>query len=96
MTKRYLSPIMASIHETAEGLHAAGVMNNLTMRKFDQACLTLVRPLTASENCPLRPHDGASQAVFQRQGTPTLGHPDELRPEAMTGGNKHCIGDIPS
>jgi putative transcriptional regulator len=27
MTKQYRSPVMASIHETAEGLHAAGVMD---------------------------------------------------------------------
>jgi hypothetical protein len=26
-TKQYRSPLMASIHETAEGLHAAGLMN---------------------------------------------------------------------
>jgi putative transcriptional regulator len=33
---------MASIHETAEGLSAAGSMNKLTMRKFDAMCLTLL------------------------------------------------------
>jgi len=46
MTKQYRSPVMASIHETAEGLHAAGVMDKQTMRKFDDACLTPVHPLT--------------------------------------------------
>jgi putative transcriptional regulator len=30
--------LMASIHETAEGLHAAGLMNKVTMRKFDDMC----------------------------------------------------------
>jgi hypothetical protein len=30
-TKQYRSPLMASIHETAEGLHAGGLMNKLTM-----------------------------------------------------------------
>jgi DNA-binding transcriptional regulator YiaG len=30
---------MASVHETAEGLHAAGVMDKHTMREFDQLCL---------------------------------------------------------
>ncbi len=39
-TKQYRSPVMASIHETAEGLHAAGLMNRMTMCKFDQVCLT--------------------------------------------------------
>jgi hypothetical protein len=40
----YRSPVMASIHETAEGLHAAGVMDRQTIYKFDDACLTPVRP----------------------------------------------------
>ena len=38
--KSYLSSVMASIHETADGLHAAGVMNKQTVREFDDACLT--------------------------------------------------------
>ena len=36
--KQYRTPLMASIHETAEGLHAAG--SKRTMRKFDSLCLT--------------------------------------------------------
>ena len=32
MTKQYRSKAMASIHETAEGLHAVGVMDKQTMR----------------------------------------------------------------
>ncbi len=66
MAKQYRSPIMASIHETAEGLHAAGVMDKQTMRKFDEACLTPVRPLVPEEIRNLREREGASQAVFAR------------------------------
>ena len=66
MTKSYRTPAMASIHETAEGLHALGVMDKPTMRKFDEACLTPVRPLTAEEIRSLREREGASQAVFAR------------------------------
>jgi putative transcriptional regulator len=66
MTKQYRSPVMVSIHETAEGLHAAGVMDKQTMRKFDDACLTPVRPLTPEEIRALREREGASQAVFAR------------------------------
>ena len=40
MGKQYSSPLMASIHETAEGLHAASVMDKRTMREFDELCLT--------------------------------------------------------
>ncbi len=49
MTQQHRNPVMASIHETAEGLHAVGVMNKQTMRKFDEACLTPVPPLSPEE-----------------------------------------------
>jgi putative transcriptional regulator len=64
MAKQYRSRIMASIHETAEGLHAAGVLDKQTMRKFDDACLTPVRRLAGAEIRALREREGASQAVF--------------------------------
>ena len=73
MTKQYRSPVMASIHETAEGLHAAGVMDKQTMRKFDNACLTPVRPLAPEEIRSLREREGASQAVFARYLNVTTG-----------------------
>jgi putative transcriptional regulator len=71
--KRYRSPITASIHETAEGLHAAGVMDKRTMRKFDQMCLTPVTPMNAKEIRNLRLREGASQAVFARYLNVTTG-----------------------
>ena len=73
MTKQYRSAVMASIHETAEGLHAAGVMGKQTMRKFDEACLTPVRPLPPDEIRRLREREGASQAVFARYLNVTTG-----------------------
>lgn len=73
MMKQYRSPVMASIHETAEGLHAAGVMDKQTMRQFDEACLTPVRPLSAAEIRALREREGASQAVFARYLNVTTG-----------------------
>ena len=73
MTKQYKSPVMASIHETAENLHAAGVMDKQTMRKFDEACLTPVHPLSPAEIKSLREREGASQAVFARYLNVTTG-----------------------
>jgi putative transcriptional regulator len=73
MTRQYRSEAMASIHETAEGLRAAGVMDKQTMRKFDDACLTPVLPLTAEEIRALREREGASQAVFARYLNVTTG-----------------------
>ena len=73
MSKQYRSKAMASIHETAEGLHAAGLMDKQTMRKFNEACLTPVRPMTAQEIRALREREGASQAVFARYLNVTTG-----------------------
>ena len=72
-SKQYRSSAMASIHETAEGLHAAGVMDRSTMRRFDETCLTPVRALTGTEIRALREREGASQAVFARYLNVTKG-----------------------
>ena len=66
MAKQYRSEAMASIHETASDLHAAGLMDKQTMRKFDEAFLTPVRALTPAEIKALREREGASPAVFAR------------------------------
>jgi putative transcriptional regulator len=73
MKKQYRSAIMASIHETAEGLHGAGLMDKQTMRKFDDACLTPVHPLAAEDIRALREREGVSQAVFARYLNVTTG-----------------------
>jgi putative transcriptional regulator len=64
---------MASIHETAEGLHAAGVMDKRTMREVDDRCLTPVGPLRPKEIRALRLRERASQAVFARHLNVTTG-----------------------
>ena len=72
-TKQYRSPLTASIHETAEGLHAAGLINKMTMRKFDAICLTPVPRLRPRQIRDLRMREGASQAVFARYLNVTTG-----------------------
>jgi putative transcriptional regulator len=72
-TKQYRSPLMASIHETAEGLNAAGLMNKMTMRKFDEMCLTPIPRLRPRQIRDLRLREGASQAVFARYLNVTTG-----------------------
>lgn len=66
MKKKYRSPVAASVHETAEGLYSAGVIDKQTMRKFDETCLTAVRPLSPLQIRAIREREGASQAVFAR------------------------------
>jgi putative transcriptional regulator len=70
---KYLTPLLASVHETAHGLHNAGVMDKETMRRFDIMCLTPVRPLTAKQIRALRQREKASQAVFARYLNVTAG-----------------------
>ena len=64
---------MASVHETAEGLHEAGVMDKRTMRQFDTLCLTPVKALQPEEIRALRQRERASQAVFARHLNVSIG-----------------------
>jgi putative transcriptional regulator len=65
-SRKYRSPVFVAIHETAEDLHDAGVMDKMTMRHFDQMCLTPVKPLTPRQIAAIRERERASQAVFAR------------------------------
>ena len=60
MTKK----IHDNVHETARGLHKAGVMSTRTMREFDALCLPPVKKLSAAQIKRLRQRNRASQAVF--------------------------------
>jgi len=73
MKKQYRSRLMASIHETAEGLHEAGVMDKRTLREFDELCLTPVHAMKPEEIRELRLREHASQAVFARYLNVTTG-----------------------
>jgi len=53
-TKQYRSSLLASVHETAEDLHAAGVMDKQTLREFDALCLTPVESLSPEQIRALR------------------------------------------
>jgi putative transcriptional regulator len=73
MKKQYRNRLMASVHETAEGLHEAGVMDKRTMRQFDTLCLTPVKALQPEEIRALRQRERASQAVFARHLNVSIG-----------------------
>ena len=104
MTRQYRSPVMASIHETAEGLHAAGIMDKQTMRRFDEACLTPVRPLSPTDIRALREREGASQAVFARYLNVTPGlvsqwergekHPQGASLKLLSLVERHGLGTV--
>jgi hypothetical protein len=61
MSKKYRSDAMAAIHETMEALHKVGAVSKQTMRRFDDACLTPVQPLSPKQinlNPAVRPPPG--------------------------------------
>ena len=60
----YKSIVYEAIHKTSQDLHAAGVMDKKTMRKFDAMCLTPVKPLTPRQIARIRKKEAVSQAVF--------------------------------
>lgn len=61
MTK---SRLMNELHETAEGLYKAGLMDEQTMREFDVMCLPKIKEFTPTQIARLRKKNKASQAVF--------------------------------
>lgn len=48
MTKIYRSRLLASVHETAQGLNQAGILGNPDMQMFNVLCLV------PEENAPTR------------------------------------------
>jgi putative transcriptional regulator len=62
--KRYRSDAMAAVHETMSALHGVGAVDKQTMRRFDEACLTAVKPLTPRKIRAIRERENVSQTVF--------------------------------
>ncbi|MCK6450080.1 MAG: DNA-binding transcriptional regulator [Alphaproteobacteria bacterium] len=73
MARRYKNDALAAVHETALGLHDAGVMDKRTLRAFDEMCLTPVAALTPRQIRNIRLREKASQAVFARYLNVTTG-----------------------
>ena len=63
--KKAESGILSSVHNTAAGLHKAGLVDKATMREFDALCLTPVEPLAPAELRALRERE---QVSVERQG----------------------------
>lgn len=53
-TKKHKSEIEAAIHELASGLHAVGMIDKQTMRRFDNSCLTPIHEFSADQIRALR------------------------------------------
>ena len=66
MARAYKSKAMAAVHEMMEGFHTSGAIDKQTMREFDDACLSAVRPLMPDEIRAIREREHLSQPVFAR------------------------------
>jgi len=62
--KTYKSDVFAAIHETVSDYYAAGVIDEQTMREFDEDCLTEVHDFTAEDIIALREREQVSQAAL--------------------------------
>lgn len=60
------SPILEAVHQTARGLHKAGVMDQVTLREYDRLCIPPVEPLAPEQIKKIRETSHVSQAVFAR------------------------------
>lgn len=58
------SKILESIYESAKGMHEIGVMDALTMRKFESLCKNPVHELSPQEIKQIRLKAKVSQPVF--------------------------------
>ena len=64
MAVKARSDALAAVHETAAGLHRAGLIDRATMREFDALCLTPVEKLSPEDIRALREREQVSQPVF--------------------------------
>ena len=58
------STILEAVHDTAKGLHKAGVLDQVTLREFDRLCLPPIEPLGPEQIKQIRKATRVSQAVF--------------------------------
>ena len=63
---RAKSEILLKIDASAKRLHAAGLMDQVTMREFEEMCLQPVEPLPSGNIKQIREAANVSQAVFAR------------------------------
>lgn len=59
------STILEAVHDTAKGLHKAGVLDQVTLREFDRLCLPPIEPLEPEQiNKFAKPHESAKRCLL--------------------------------
>ncbi len=61
-----MSRLLDEMHESMSGLHDAGLISANDMRKFDAACLPVVKDFTPAQIKKIRTRSNASQPVFAK------------------------------
>jgi putative transcriptional regulator len=61
---KFRSEALAAIHESMEALHRVRAIDKRTMRRFDDACLTPIRPLKPEDIKAIREREHVSQTVL--------------------------------
>jgi putative transcriptional regulator len=64
MTRKPKSKIAEAVHETATDLYQVGLIDRVTMRKYDSLCLQPIEPLEPESIKKIRQDANVSQAVF--------------------------------
>lgn len=64
--RRYKSDAFEAIHSAVAGMSRAGTIDNVTMRKFDELCLTAPAPIGPRRIKQIRESQRVSQPVFAR------------------------------
>ncbi|MEH1783132.1 MAG: hypothetical protein V7K67_08625 [Nostoc sp.] len=59
------SAILEAVHETATGLHKAGLMDETTLREFDRMCLSGIEPLEPKQIKEIRESSHVSQYLLR-------------------------------
>lgn len=62
----YESRLMQTLHQAMQDMHSIGVVDDITMREFDEACLTPVDRVDPGEIRAIRKREKVSQSVFAR------------------------------
>jgi putative transcriptional regulator len=58
------SRILEEVHESVSGMYRLGIIDAITMHKFDVLCLQPIKPLSPTQIRRIRTKHGLSQVVF--------------------------------
>lgn len=64
--KKTRSKILDTVHDMAQGLYDAGIVDATTMREYDALCLPEINELGAKDIKRIRLHEKVSQAIFAK------------------------------